>query len=244
MFYVTKLYCILFILLFTVGCLLPCHNLRKNIFTDNTKLKPGPSIRVCLHGYRSAQPRASPTSASSRGVPKTLQHWEVGIRMTSCLCRPVSDQGCPPYLRVLCRVIDLPCHRHAVTSASVWPPSHPLITAPLNPCHSWVHKAPHRFQRWRKERWIVEFRVCFTERVWESEERQLQQASYTGTQSQPEPWSGIRSEWVDLPPDNYSKESDLKKKSFVWSILTAILSHVSIFISIILNDQWVKLLMD
>lgn len=54
--------------------------------------------------------------------------------------------------------------------------------------------------------------------VWESEERQLQQASYTGTQSQPEPWSGIRSEWVDLPPDNYSKESDLKKKSSVWSI--------------------------
>lgn len=159
---------ILFILLFIVGYLLLCHNLRKNIFTDNTKLKPGPSIRVCLHGYRSAQPRASPTSASSRGVPKTLQHWEVGIRMTSCLCRPVSDQGCPPYLRVLCRVIDPPCHRHAVTSASVWPPSHPLITAPLNPCHSWVHKAPHRFQRWRKERWIVEFRVCFTERVCES----------------------------------------------------------------------------
>lgn len=162
------LYCILFVLLFPVGCLLLCHNLRKNTFTDNTKLKPGPSIRVHLHGYRSALPRASPMSASSLGVPRTLQHLEVGIRMTSCLCRLVSDQGCPPYPRVLCQVIDLPCHLLAVTSASVWPLSRPLITAPLNPCHLWDHKAPHRFQRWRKGRWIVEFRVCFTERVCES----------------------------------------------------------------------------
>lgn len=78
--------------------------------------------------------------------------------------------------------------------------------------------------------------------VWESEERQLKQASYTGTQSQSLGQKQGLSESISLLTIIVRKV--ILRKSHLCDQLTAILSRVSIFISIILNDQWVKLLMD